>query len=346
MTTLTIATHRVFAVLLTFALMGTIGTLFIPTAQAASKNKPSITLTSPKAKSTFSKTMDGTIPVTWSAKNVPENTLVIVELDHKKLAKGSAIGGGTWQDEIVVGNSIGTHNIDIETLGTADAGTYRVRALLQQCSSKGCEVNPFFPGEKKTKTYAKSKWTNITITKTGRSTNTSSSDSDTDGTVGVVLAVNGSYSDSVTLDASASPSFTYVPSGDVDSCTLIATYTDGSESVKHGWKDEIKAGDYGKAVFNAAGKNGLLRSVQVRCKNSTYEATDTIQVATSNTGVAAYKILIGKTGKEIFKKGTGTEAQARAYCSQAYNDPDIHEYTRVQCYWNNDRFIDQKEFKG
>jgi hypothetical protein len=326
------------------------GALTMPLApfsvEAASKTKPSITLTSPKSKSTFSKTVDGSIPISWSAENVPENTLVIVELSHKKLAKGGSLGGGMWQDEIAAGTSVGTYNWDIETVGTSDPGTYRVRAFLLQCPSKGCDVNPFFPGEKKTKTYAKSKWVNITITKTGATATSDSTQTESDGTVGVSLSVNGSYADSVTLDPSTTPTFIYTPSGDVESCTVTASFTDGAQSLKHGWKNGVTPGQYGQATFSVANKDGILRSVQVRCKNGTYEATDTIQITVTNTGTTAYKILIGKTGKQTFKKGVGSEAEARAYCSEAYNDPDIHEYTRVQCYWNDTKFMDVKEFKG
>ncbi|MBU1755212.1 hypothetical protein KKH81_02945 [Patescibacteria group bacterium] len=152
--------------------------------------------------------------------------------------------------------------------------------------------------------------------------------------------------DSVTLDAAATPSFVYYPTGDASSCTVTAQYTNGKQSVTHGWKNAIEPGDSGAATFGATSPKGILTSVSVTCKNRTYSATDRIAVSVPTSGSAEYKILIGNSGQRTYKKGTGSEAEAKVLCSQAYNDPKIHKFTRVQCYWDGAKFMDVDAFKG
>ena len=311
----------------------------------SAKEKVSIKLTAPSSKSSFAKEGSGIIPIAWKATNVPEDALIILELDAKKLAKGSVLGGGTWQGEVAAGDSEGSYNWDIEGEGRPDAGTYRVRALVQACADDACT-------SKGKKTYAKSKWVNITVTKSAR--NESDEATDTVGTrpmgqVGVSLTTNGSSADAVTIDASSAPSFNYYPSGDVESCTMTAYYQGGKRSLTHGWKNGVKSGDYGRFSFAAVGEYPLksIQSVEVVCGNAKYRATDTVRFTVNGSvDTAAYKILIGKTGKSTFKKGTGTMETAQSYCKQAYNDPEIHKNTRVQCYFDGDRFEDVKAFKG
>jgi len=315
-------------------------------------SKPAIKLTAPSAKSSFAKNGSGIIPIAWEAKNVPDKTLVIVELASKKLKKGGTNGGGSWQSVVAAGNSTGSYNWDIEGVGRPDAGTYKVRALLQECVSGDCTKNPFFPGVKKTKTYAKSKWVNISITTSGRNESDEATEvveSRTNGPIMVSLTPVGGIGDSLTLSASQNGTFNYYPSGDVVSCTVTGNYEGGKRKVEHGWKNAIQPGQYGTATFSAVAAHPLktLQSVEVVCKNAASKATDTVSVTvTGSSAEADYKILTGKTGKTTFKKGEGTKADAEAYCKQAYNDPKIHKNTRVQCYFDGERFEDIKAFKG
>ncbi len=320
-------------------------------AGAASKTRPSIKITAPASKDSFAKQGAGIIPIEWSAKNVPANTLVILELDLKKAAKDSIGGGGTWQHEQAMGDSTGSYNWDIEGGSAPGAGTYRVRALLQECLSGGCNLNPFFPGVKKTKTYAKSKWVNITITNSAKNESEQASrtvDSRPTGPVSVSLLANGSGAESLALP-SGDIEFLYFPGGDVQSCDVVAYYQGGKRTLTQTWKNGVESGSFGRFYYSAvdAYPYKSLQSVEVICGNAKYRATDTVQFS-SNSGAsqADYKILIGKSGSSTFKKGTSTEADAKAYCSQAYNDPDIHKYTRVQCYWDGKKFEDVDSFKG
>lgn len=319
---------------------------------AAASTRTSIKMTAPSAKGSFAKEGAGVIPMAWQATNVPEDTLVILELEARKLAKGSNIGGGTWQQEIAAGDSTGSYSWDIESPGLADPGTYKVRALLQQCVSGDCTKNPFFPGMKKTKTYAKSKWTNLTITKSAR--NESNEAASTIGTrpngpVSVSLAMEGGSGDPITLAATDEPTFLYYPSGDVESCTVTAYYQGGKRTVTHGWKNGVGSGQYGRATFSAVDLYPFksLQSVEVVCGNAIYRASDTIRFLINASSVEAdFKILIGKNGKSTYRKGEGTKEDAGAYCRQAYNDSEIHKFTRVQCYWDGVRFEDVSSFKG
>jgi hypothetical protein len=331
-----------------------LGSIALPMDTAlAAKKKPSIVLTAPKAKSTFAKEGAGIIPIAWSATNVPEDTLVILELESKKLAKGSVTGGGTWQDEIAAGDSTGSYNWDIEGEGRPDAGTYRVRALLQECVKGDCSQNPFFPGMKKTKTYAKSKWVNVTIAKSASRESDEAADtisSRPTGSVGVVVMMEGRSGDSFVLQADSAPTFNYYPSGDVESCTITAYYEGGDREQTHGWKNGVKPGQYGRFTFSAVGEYPLkkLESVEVVCGNSKYRASDTLRftVEGSDEAEAPFKIITGKSGTRTYKKGEGTKSEAESYCKQAYNDSEIHRYTRVQCYFDGERFEDVRAFKG
>ncbi len=321
-------------------------------AEAAKSSKPTIKITAPSAKATFAKEGSGFVPVAWSATNVPEDTLVVVELKQKKLAKGGGVGGGSWQDEIVAGNSSGTHKWDIEGEGRAQAGTYRVRAYLQQCVKGDCSQNPSFPGAKKTKVYATSKWVNIKIVDDADDADDEDelvTPDENDGPVGVsVTMVGGNGSDEYHLDTDSSPMFNYYPSGDVTSCTITAYYQGGEEKQTSGWKNGVRAGDYGRFSFSAVGPYPLnsLKSVEVVCGNAVHRANDSIRFTVGDSAEADFKILTGKSGSTTYKKGTATQGEAESLCSKAYNDPKIHKYTRVQCYWDGGKFEDVREFKG
>ena len=318
-------------------------------AEAAKSSKPTIKITAPSAKATFAKEGSGFIPIAWTATNVPEDTLVILELKHKKLAKGGGVGGGSWQDEIVAGNSSGTHKWDIEGEGRAQAGTYKVRAYLQQCVKGDCSQNPNFPGMKKTKIHATSKWVNIKIVDDADEEDELVTLDESDGPVGVSVAmVGGTGSDEYHLNTDSSPMFNYFPSGDVTSCTITGYYQGGEQKHSHGWKNGVRAGDYGRFSFSAVAPYPLqsLKSVEVVCGNATHRANDSIRFTVGDSSEADFKILTGKSGSSTYKKGAATRAEVESLCSKAYNDPKIHKYTRVQCYWNGEKFEDVREFKG
>lgn len=319
------------------------------TANAASK-RPSIKLTAPSSKSVFAKEGSGIIPIAWETKNVPEDTLVVLELQHKKLTNGG-VGGGTWQQEILAGDSTGTYNWDIQTEGTADPGTYKIRAVLQACVPGDCSKNPSFPGTKKTKVYAKSKWINLTVAKSAKDESEEAArtiGTRPSGEVFVTLAMEGAAGDFFNLSAESEPTFLYYPSGDVESCTITGYYQGGKRPVTHGWKNSIRPGVYGRATFSAVEPYPYkaLQSVEVVCGNAAYRASDTIRFSVSASEEAEYKILIGTSGRSTYKKGAGSKIDAEAYCAQAYNDPEIHKFTRVQCYWDGQRFEDVRSFKG
>lgn len=339
--------------LLSVLLIGLFLSATFPLSVDAASTRPSIKLTAPSNKSSFGKEGAGAIPLAWAAQNVPEDTLIILELKHKKLAKGGGgVGGGTWQDEIIAGDSTGSYNWDIEGEGNAGPGTYKVRALLQQCVSGDCNANPFFPGTKKTKTYAKSKWVNLTITKGAANESEEASKiigARPNGTVAVYLAMNGSTADFFELSSDSELTVTYHPSGDVQSCTGTAYYEGGKQDVTHGWKNGVAAGQYGQFSFKAVAPYPLksLKSVEVVCGNAMYRASDTIRFSVDSSAVESdFKILVGKTGKTVHKKGVDTKAVAEAYCQQAFNDSAIHKNTRVQCYWDGEKFEDISQFKG
>lgn len=317
-------------------------------AEAANSTKPTIKITSPSAKATFAKEGSGFISVAWTASNVPEDTLVILELKQKKLDKGG-IGGGSWQDEIVAGNSTGTYNWDIEGDGLEDAGTYKVRAKLQQCVKGDCTQNPNFPGVKKTRVYATSKWVNIKIVDDADDEDELVTPVGNDGPVGVsVDMVGGNGSDEYHLSTDSSPMFNYYPTGDVTSCTITAYYQGGEQKQTSGWKNGVRAGDYGRASFSPVAPYPLqsLKSVEVVCGNATHRANDSIRFTVGDSAEADFKILTGKSGASTYKKGSATRVEAESLCSKAYNDPKIHKYTRVQCYWDGEKFEDVREFKG
>lgn len=318
-------------------------------AEAAKSSKPTIKITSPSAKATFAKDGSGFVPVAWTATNVPEDTLVVVELKVKKLAGGTGVGGGAWQGEIAAGDSSGSHKWDIEGAGRAQAGTYKVRVYLQQCAKGDCSQNPDFPGKKKTKIYATSKWVNIKIVDDADEEDELMTPDENDGPVGVSVAmVGGSGSDEYHLDTDSSPMFNYYPSGDVTSCTITAYYQGGEQKQASGWKNGVRAGDYGRFSFSAVGPYPLqsLKSVEVVCGNASQRANDSIRFTVGDSAEADFKILTGKSGASTYKKGSATRGEAESLCSKAYNDPKIHKYTRVQCYWDGEKFEDVREFKG
>lgn len=225
---------------------------------------------------------------------------------------------------------------------------------MRECALAGCSQGPTISELKKLKVYAKSKWTNIKITKSARRESDEASrtvGTRPSGSVGVTLSMEGGAAgDFFTLSANSYPDFNYYPNGDVESCTITAYYEGGKQTQTHGWKNAIKPGDYGRFTFGAVGPYplGSLQSVEVVCGNATYRATDTIrfEANASSASEADFKILTGKTGGRTYKKGIGTREKAESYCKLAYNDEDIHNYTRVQCYWNGKKFEDVKEFKG
>ena len=127
--------------------------------------KPTIEITSPHNNSKFSypKNGEATFEVSWEADNIPPNS--VVEWEHKFIRIYDNIGsaGGGGQVEIPAGDSIGTR---IERYGkpAQSPGEYKVRVFVRECHSKGCELNPEFPGqEEDLKVYATSKWHYYTL---------------------------------------------------------------------------------------------------------------------------------------------------------------------------------------
>ncbi len=128
------------------------------------RGKPKIVLTAPRQRASYDKDEDGSVPVSWEALNVPSNTVLNIELDTLRTS-GSGVGGGKWQGEIPEGDSTGSYEWDIAGEGNAMPGVYRIRALVRECHSDGCDVNPDFPGQEEyVKTYAKTPWKTISIT--------------------------------------------------------------------------------------------------------------------------------------------------------------------------------------
>lgn len=159
----------------------------------AKDGKPKIIITAPKQRASFDKSVSDAIEVTWEAKNIPDNTRVIVELYTVRL-EDSGTGGGEWMGEIPEGDSSGSYSWSIQGEGTADAGKYRVRVRVQECHSDGCDLNPDFPGQREhVKVYAKSAWRNITVTD---SADTDNGDGDAFATYKATL--NGYVVDSAT----------------------------------------------------------------------------------------------------------------------------------------------------
>jgi hypothetical protein len=322
----------------------------VPVAEAASsKTKPSITLTSPDNKDVFAKEGSGAIPVAWTATNVRENTSLLIELKHKKLKRGSGVGGGLWQGAITSGDSVGSYAWDIEGEGLPAAGTYKIRAYLQQCEGAECVKHLTGRTVKKPKLYASSKWVNIVIADESRRDDGSTAPASASGPVGVsVVMIGADGSEPYQLDSDSTPVFQYYPTGDVTSCTITGHYQGGKEKQTQAWKNGVRQGSHGQFAFGAVSPYPLqaLRSIEVVCGNGVYEASDSIEFTAGDSTEADFKILTGATGRKVYKKGTASEETARSYCSKAYNDPKIHKYTRVQCYWDGEKFEDVREFKG
>lgn len=160
----------------------------------AKDGKPKIVITAPKQRASFDKSVDDAIEVTWDAKNIPDDTEIIVEFDTIRLTGGSGTGGGKWSGEIPEGDSTGSYSWSIEGEGTVNPGKYRVRVLARECHSDGCDVNPEFPGqEERVKIYSKSPWRLVTVTD---SADTDNGDGDAFATYKATL--NGYVVDSAT----------------------------------------------------------------------------------------------------------------------------------------------------
>jgi hypothetical protein len=122
------------------------------------EGKAKIMITAPKVRASFDMSEDEAIEVAWNAKNIPDDAQVVVELDTIHITGGSGVGGGTWVGEIPEGDSTGTYEWDISGDDRISPGKYRVRVLVRECPSDGCDS-----GEGG-KVFARSPWKPIVVT--------------------------------------------------------------------------------------------------------------------------------------------------------------------------------------
>ncbi len=127
--------------------------------------KPKIVIKKFK-KNTFSRSNpNDPVTIGWQAFNVPANSVIEVELHTIKLTGGGGVGGGTWMEKIVAGDSAGWYDWRIAGVGRAGAGTYQARVIVYACEEAWCGGTPD-PNKtsKKLKQYARSAWRPLTIT--------------------------------------------------------------------------------------------------------------------------------------------------------------------------------------
>jgi len=101
--------------------------------------------------------------VKWKIYNAPENSLMEINLSTNRLFNLWSRGGGVSIKSIPSGDSIWTR---VVTYGGTfvDAGNFDILLSNKACHSKGCNINPNFPGqEEDIDVYANTKIENIII---------------------------------------------------------------------------------------------------------------------------------------------------------------------------------------
>lgn len=164
--------ERYFAVVYDASSKKLLGGSMLDVVAGPTQAKSLIELKSPKKGTVYSKSVKGNdIVMQWDAKNVPPNTNVIYEIEAVSSPSTSFITGTKGQ--VVAKSGITEHRFAINSAGTLDAGEYKVRFLLQQCHSMGCNVSyTTGPLKESLKTYAESGYSYFTVVNRAAATST------------------------------------------------------------------------------------------------------------------------------------------------------------------------------
>jgi hypothetical protein len=127
--------------------------------------KPSIKIIEPKKYSKFAYPNEGesTFDVSWKTENIPPNSVIVWEHKFIRIYDNITGAGGSGYSAMPAGDSTITR---IQRFGKTlqSPGEYKVRGLVRQCHSDGCEVNPDFKGqEEDLEIYAVSEWHYYTL---------------------------------------------------------------------------------------------------------------------------------------------------------------------------------------
>lgn len=79
------------------------------------------------------------VPIAWTAENVPMNARVDVQVEALRLVD-SPISGGGWGGPMPVGDVVGVYFWNIEGEGRIGAGDYRSLVRIKECDAIDCPV--------------------------------------------------------------------------------------------------------------------------------------------------------------------------------------------------------------
>lgn len=92
----------------------------------------------------FIKRQDASVPIAWTATNVPANAEVEIEVEALRLLGGS-LSGGVWSAKSLPGDTVGVYYYNIKDVGTIGAGDYRSQVRIKECTNGNCKVTAKSP---------------------------------------------------------------------------------------------------------------------------------------------------------------------------------------------------------
>lgn len=87
----------------------------------------------------FSKGKNESVPIAWTAQNVPMNSKIEIEIEAVRLIGGN-VSGGTWSSDALFGDVVGVYYEDIGKAGTLGTGDYKSQVRLKECRDGVCSI--------------------------------------------------------------------------------------------------------------------------------------------------------------------------------------------------------------